>query len=211
MKYDAILFDLDGTLVNTIHVYKEACTRAMAKGGITLSEEEFERLYPLGVGFNEWIIKLGGTEEQVPALRSLRDDMYCDLLTKHTKMYDGTKEILDAIHDRPSAIVTGSWKRYVDAIDVLHNITPQVDILVTADNLGDFHKPHPHGLLLATDALQVDPKRCIYIGDQMFDVGAARAAGMTSCCIVTDHTPTQAIDEADIVVQSLPELLTHIA
>jgi HAD superfamily hydrolase (TIGR01509 family) len=206
MTYDAILFDLDGTLVDTINLYKRACIQAMEHGGLKFSEQDFDRLYPMGTSFNEWILRVGGTEAQVPALRTKRDDAYCELLRQHTVFYAGATELLHSIQDRPSAIVTGSWKRYVDAIDELLDVTAHVDRLVTADDLGDFHKPHPHGLLLAADSLRVEPSRCLYVGDQMFDVGAAKAAGMTSCCIVTGHTPKQAIAEADFVVRSLPEL-----
>lgn len=211
MTYDAILFDLDGTLVDTITLYKRACIQALEHGGLRFSSEDFDRLYPMGTSFNDWIMRIGGKEEQTPFLRAKRDDAYCELLRQHTVFYDGATDLLRSIGNHPSAIVTGSWKRYVDAIDALLNVTTHVDHLVTADDLGDFHKPHPHGLLLAADSLRVDPSRCLYVGDQMFDVGAAKAAGMTSCCIVTGHTPKQAIAEADFVVRSLPELQSRLS
>jgi beta-phosphoglucomutase-like phosphatase (HAD superfamily) len=121
---------IDGTLVDTINLYKRACIQAMEHGGLKFSEQDFDRLYPMGTSFNEWILRVGGTEAQVPALRTKRDDAYCELLRQHTVFYAGATELLHSIQDRPSAIVTGSWKRYVDAIDELLDVTAHVDRLV---------------------------------------------------------------------------------
>ncbi len=207
MNYDAILFDLDGTLVDTIDLYKEACLGALGGAGLQFTEEDFVRMYPTGCSFNDWILHGGGKQEQVPELRDIRDNTYCNLLREHTVFLDGAEDLLTSLAARPMAIVTGSWKRYVDAIDEKLTVSSRVGHLITADDLGDFHKPHPHGLFLAADRLGVDPTKCLYVGDQMFDVGASRAAGMKSCCIISRHTPKQAVQEADMVVRSLPELL----
>ncbi len=210
-KYDAILFDLDGTLVDTIDLYEQACLAALGGAGLKFTAEDFKKYYPTGCSFNEWVIHGGGKEEHVQPLRRVRDATYCDLLRRHTAYVDGAEDLLDVVKDKPTAIVTGSWKTYVDAIDELLGVTSRVGHLITADDLGDFHKPHPHGLLLAADRLDIDPAKCLYVGDQMFDVGASKAAGMTSCCIVSRHTPAQAVEKADMVVRSLPELTRMLA
>ncbi|HRH93792.1 MAG TPA: HAD family phosphatase [Candidatus Peribacteria bacterium] len=209
--YDAILFDLDGTLVDTIDLYKEACLAALGGAGLRFTTEDFARLYPTACSFSDWVIHGGGKEEHIEPLRGIRDNAYCALLRERTVFLDGAEELLTALTGRPMAIVTGSWKSYVDAIDEKLKVSRRVGHLITADDMGDFHKPHPHGLFLAADRLGVDPAKCLYVGDQMFDVGASRAAGMKSCCMVSRHTPAQAIAEADMVVRSLPELTGLLA
>lgn len=207
MQYDAILFDLDGTLVDTIDLYEEACLATLGGAGLKFSAEDFKKFYPTGCSFADWVIHGGGTHEQIEPLRGVRDNTYCDLLRKRTVFLDGAEPLLEAVAARPTAIVTGSWKTYVDAMDEILNVSSRVGHMVTADDLGNFHKPHPHGLLLAADRLGIDPAKCLYVGDQMFDVEASKAAGMTCCCVVSRHTPAQAPLRADFTVRSLPELM----
>lgn len=206
MNYDAILFDLDGTLVDTIDLYKQACLSTLGNAGLRFTAEDFDRLYPVGCSFNDWILQGGGKENQIADLRKTRDSTYCELLRTEASFLHGAEELLTSLAGRRMSIITGSWNSYVDAIDDKLRVRRHMEYVVTADDMGDFHKPHPHGLFLAADQMGVDPKSCLYIGDQMFDVGASRAAGMTSCCLVSRHTPAQAIKEADMVVRSLPEL-----
>ena len=89
-------------------------------------------------------------------------------------------------------------------------LSDSVGAMITADEMLPFRKPHPHGLLIAADRIGVDPATSIYIGDQIFDLHAAKAAGMTSCLIRGAHTPEGAEKEADLVAASLQDLLTML-
>ena len=210
MRFSAILFDLDGTLIDTISLYRRACIQGMASAGLDLTHEEFDAYYVSGSSLEEWIRLKGGEKGDAPLVRRERDRAYHMLLRTEPAFFLGAEELLNDLLDFPKAIVTGSWKSYVDALDECVEITKHFPHIITADDTSPFHKPHPHGLLLAADRLGVDPRKCVYIGDQMFDIDAAHAAGMTSCLVPTQFTPKEAHGKAEMELESLDELLPRL-
>lgn len=211
MKFSAILFDLDGTLVETIDLYYQACAAAFATEKISLSREAFKDHYVQGWSLERWKRELtGGKDDNAANIRAKRDEFYIQLLSEKSEYIPGSKELLSHTKDHPRAIITGSWKSYVDAINSKLSIHNHFTEIITCDDLGNFHKPHPHGLLIACERLSVKPEDCIMIGDQTFDVDAANAIGMTSCLVWSGHTPRHAAGKADIEVQTLKEILKHL-
>lgn len=211
MSYAAILFDLDGTLVHTIDLYGDAVCDMFASAGVRLPRRAFRASYIAGLTLREWLLTHGVSEEKMQALRPLRDEQYAKLLREKVEWIDGAENLLAALKEtHPLGLVTGSWKSYVDAIDARLPVSKHFQTVVTADDMGDFMKPHPHGLLLAADRLRVEPERCLYVGDQLFDVEAAKSAGMTSCCVRGTYTPDAALRRADIACATLGEVMEII-
>lgn len=196
---DALLFDLDGTLVETIHLYEEAMCETLRSYGIECTHEEFIAMYHRGIGIEAFIREHRGDGIDVSSARASRDAAYVRLLRDKTTWLPGAKEVLDATATIPRALVTKSWRHYVDAIDAAIGLAEHFSRIVTANEMQPYFKPHPRGFLLAADALGVDPERCLVIGDQLFDIEAARACGMRSFLIDGYHTPSRARDMAEIV------------
>lgn len=107
----------------------------------------------------------------------------------------------------PRAIVTGSHRSYVEAIEQCLPLSKYFPTIITADEMDPYFKPHPHGLFLAAQAFGVEPEQCVYIGDQVFDMEAARNAKMPNILIAREFTPAYARDSADRVITSLGELI----
>jgi HAD superfamily hydrolase (TIGR01509 family) len=210
MKYDAILFDMDGTLVETTELYFRACRDAFQKLGHTLTPETYAEWYGKGWSIERWMRELAGPQEDVSKIRSLRDARYIELLSTESEYIPGSHDVLAATEEHPRAIITGSWRKYVNAIDSKLNITNHIDKIISADEMGDFMKPHPHGLLLACEMLGVKPEKCLMVGDQLFDIDAARALTMDSCLIWHTHTPKAAAGKATYEVDSVGHLLKHL-
>ncbi len=207
MKYVALLFDLDGTLVNSIDLYGEAVIASMKEIGDDLSQEAYRDWYIRGQHLRQMLEKFGKTEEGWPGVRGDRDRRYIALLKEKVAWCVGAKETLEYFFGKiPMALVTGSWMKYVDAIDATLDLKKYFQELVTVDDIGKMTKPHPHSLLLAADRLGVDPKDCLFIGDQLFDAVASKAAGMPCCIVKGAYTPEEAMDQADFVLKSLEEL-----
>lgn len=211
MSKRAILLDLDGTLVDTTHLYREAYAAALGEWGITLTPEQFAELYSSGLYLSEWLAHLGGNPENEKVIRARRDDLYVAALEKRSAWCDGAEVFLTTIAAKgPTGIVTGSWRRYVDAIDTRLRLRDRVDTIIDADDTHPHHKPEPEGLLRAAHELDVDPAHCIYIGDQPFDLEAAKRAGMQSILIVGPHTPPLLAATSPCVCLSLNEILTQL-
>ncbi|PIR52588.1 hypothetical protein COU76_05660 [Candidatus Peregrinibacteria bacterium CG10_big_fil_rev_8_21_14_0_10_49_10] len=208
MNYSAIFFDLDGTLVNTIDYWAEAYMHSLRDIGVDISGQDFlDEIYVLNTSFDEIMQDIGVDTNTANIFRKKRDQRYEEILRTRPLWFAGTEELLRKTADKyPTGIVTGSHKSYIEAMEEQISFSPLVRTIVAADDTPGHGKPEPDGLLLAADRLGVDPKACIYIGDQQFDVEAANAAGMVSCLLWTEFTPATAGEEAEICVESFGEI-----
>ena len=210
MKHDAILFDLDGTLLDTIGLYEKAYLSALREVDFELSSEEFTRIYYSNIHLAEHVDMMG-LADKLDTIRNFRDNMYVELLRTKVTWFDDGKKFIESIAGTPTAIITGSWRFYVDAIEQCIPLSPYTDTIITTDDFRPHSKPEPHGLLMAAEKLNVDPAKCVYIGDQGFDVGAANNAGMTSVLVRREkYTRKGAEEEADIVTDSLEDLIDSV-
>ena len=102
----------------------------------------------------------------------------------------GAKETLESLRGSlPLAIVTTAWRKYVDAMDERLGVTGLVDALVTCDDTVGRGKPDPWPYLLAAERLRVVPERCLVVGDQAWDMEAARRGAMTGWLARGPRTP----------------------
>lgn len=213
MNYQAVLFDLDGTLADTIGYWNTACLTTLRSFGVSMTEEEFLRdVYTKNTSYKVLMNRIGVSEEEMQQYRRERDAMYCNLLRQQSTWYKGARALVEDIQSKaPVAIMTGSWRIYVDAIDekaALYSVIPDV---ITHDDADERSKPDPHGILLAAEKTGVDPSKCMYIGDQLFDMEAAKSAGMDSCLIIRETTPKEAKEVATYVTTSFDEVRDALA
>lgn len=215
MRYSAILFDLDGTLIDTIGLYEEALLQALTEIGINATHEQFCQWYTTPLHIREILKMHGKSEHLVPPFRHRRDELYIELLKTKSTWLPGAKDLMDSLRGKsenqstnklinsppsphtttrvPLGMITTSWLSYVDAIDHCLGIKRYFDTIITVDDTGNFSKPHPHPLLLACDRLRVEPKDCVYIGDQLFDMEAAHRAGMEGWMVQGTWSPKECV------------------
>lgn len=210
MKFDAIIFDLDGTLVETIGLYEQALIGAFQEFGGTMTPENYLHSYQSGKHIRDLMSDFDINPSKEQALREKRDGLYIDLLKQKTVWLDGAESLLQKTKMYPRAIVTGSWKSYVEAINESIGLLSHIDTLITADQIHTKMKPDPYGLLLAAEMLDVDPAKSIYVGDQSFDIEAAQRAGMKSAFIQSRFSPKTLQIKPDITVSTLSALEKYL-
>lgn len=187
-RYEAIVFDLDGTLIDSPKLWESAYKSVLHPLGIEFTAEQFRNLYPTGTPFTEWAKVLGIEAELVPEIRAKRDKKYEELLASEIALFADAEIALAALAHMPKAIVTGSHQSYIDAFRERVPLDTITDILITEDDV-EQSKPHPEGLLKAAMLLNVQPENCLYIGDQPFDLLAATSAEMPFALIQREYTP----------------------
>ena len=210
MKHKAVLFDLDGTLADTIRFWAEAYLQTLLEYGVPSMDYQmfWKDIYTQNLKLHDVLDMLSVPIEKEPEFRSTRDGHYTALLREKVEWLPKAKDTLEEVVDAlPCGIVTGSFKIYVDAIDEKLNIRSLTPTFVTCDEFRKQGKPDPYCLYLGADKLNVDPKECMYIGDQVCDIEAANAAGMTSCLFKGPYTPDKIDGEADVVITELTEVL----
>ncbi len=205
-RYEAILFDLDGTLIDTVQYYSDACIGAFCDFGFPATHSDFQRFYSTGTLLEPLMKFLGVDPLMIDDLRARRDERYMEILKTSATLLPSADTLLKSLSKKQVGIVTMAYRKYVDQFYHRLGLSDHIDVLITCDDVAGREKPDPHGLFLAANKLGVDPTKCIYIGDQPFDIEAAKRACMKSCLIRTAHTPTSAYGKADYEVDSIVEV-----
>lgn len=188
MSINGVLFDLDGTLLDTAGDMGAAANHVIASLGLPLLSDEVLQCTTsdgsyalLRAGIHEALIEQHGLE----ALRSQMLDFYSQNLCHHTRPYDGVPELLNWLNEQniPWGIVTNKPAALTTPLLAELPLFAHCRVTVSADTLA-FKKPHPAPLLFAAEQLAVAPERCVYIGDHKRDIEAGRAAGMTTIAAI---------------------------
>jgi mannitol-1-/sugar-/sorbitol-6-phosphatase len=195
---DAVLFDLDGVLVDSAVVVERTWRRWAAR----------HSLDPLHV------IRTAHGRRTIETVRLLApqlaaDDEVAALAASESTETDGVYEVpgaralLASLPRRSWAVVT-SGIRPVAELRMQHVGLPTPPVLVTADQVRH-GKPHPEGFLTAAARLGVDPVRCVVVEDAPPGIEAAHAAGMRVIAIASTYD-AEALAAADAVVPALASL-----
>jgi phosphoglycolate phosphatase len=179
MPSRAVLFDLDGTLADTAADLGAALNRLRAEQG--LEPLPLERLRPFASAGARGLVHVGfGIKPGDGEYASLREaflEYYRDRTCIETRLFPGIAELLEALAAREIkwGIVTNKATRFTDRIVSQLKLKP--DCVASGDTTPHL-KPHPAPLLHAAEQLGLAPKDCLYLGDDLRDIQAARAAGM---------------------------------
>ena len=175
-----VLFDLDGTLLDTARDMAEALNRLRESEG--LDRLPFERIRPLVSHGAPRLIRLAFGEpepEQYESLRKRFLDFYFSALAVHTRQFDGFERVLERVERAGMrwGVVTNKPGWLANPLLEQLGLAPRCGCVVAGDTLAE-RKPHPLPLLHAAALLGVSPGECVYVGDAERDVQAARNAGM---------------------------------
>jgi HAD superfamily hydrolase (TIGR01509 family) len=210
----AVLFDMDGLLVETEHLWYVAELEVTAALGGAWGPQHQEALVggPLEKAVDLLVEQAGGGHDHAEVMSMLLAAMERQLRTKAVHWRPGAPELLAALEvdDVPVALVSASWRVLVDAVHdaVLHELGHEpFSITVAGDDL-ERTKPHPDPYLHAAARIGVDPRHCVVLEDS--HTGAE--AGMASGALVVAVPSLVPIAEVPgrRVVESLTELTPEL-
>ena len=178
----AVLFDLDGTLLDTAQDFHESLNELRAEEG--LPPLSFETVRAQVSHGGHALVRLGFGVLEADAHEAMRMrllNIYRQRLARHTRLFEGGDEMLDALENRGLTwgIVTNKPGWLTDPLLVEVNLHNRARAVVSGDTLSE-RKPSPLPLLHAAKTLGVDPTQCVFVGDAERDCQAAQAAGMYS-------------------------------
>ena len=200
MLPNALLFDLDGTLVDSEGFHTEAISRALHRSGIELDDEE--RAFVIGHAWGE-IHRFCRVEERtgmdLPALQAaaLAEKESMDV-SEGVRIMDGARELvsLGAKLGRPMAIVTGSSRPELeDALDLL-GIRNALEFTMSCEDYPR-GKPAPDGYRMAAERLAVEARGCLVFEDSHAGIASAHAAQMKVVAIRAANPPQGAAGHQD--------------
>lgn len=177
----AVLFDLDGTLVDTAPDLGYALNLQRQRHGLDFLPEETIRPYAshgsrglLEVGFG-----LLPTDSHFEAMRTEYLDLYTQVMTRQPMLFEGMAETLQAIEQGGLrwGIVTNKPRRFTQPMMAHMGLDVRAGAVISGDDASQ-PKPSPQTLFLACERMNIDPKAVVYVGDAERDVQAGNAAGM---------------------------------
>jgi len=189
----AILYDHDGTLVNSLPVVVEATNAALVMAGYSRQPAEVvikAMVLPTGprMGFHS-----GSNDLGVQAALAAAFYREANLRPHLASAYPGVHDLLAAVHRRgvPQGVISNNEGVFVRRVVTALGLMPFLGPVLGEEDV-PAPKPDPRGLLLAAAQLGVLPDQCWYVGDAPPDLAAARGAGMTAIGVTWGiHTRTE--------------------
>jgi HAD superfamily hydrolase (TIGR01509 family) len=206
--HPGVLLDLDGTLVDTNYLHALAWSRGLIDVGEWAPMHAIHRL--VGVGGDRLVRHLVG--QDVDGASDAWHRHY-RLLRQEARLFPGARDLVLRLHAEGLVVVlaTSSPKEEVDLLVELLDAGDAVGAVTTADDV-DEAKPAPDVIDAALRAGSVDPRRALLVGDSVWDVRAARAAGIGCIGVETGgfsrHELTE--DGALQVYRDVAELLAQL-
>jgi len=211
-----VLFDLDGTLVDTAPDLLSCLNRALNIHGFAAAAAEVIRPF-ISYGAAAMINASQPTLDE--ALKAeILDTMlnhYQHNIAEHTVFFAGMADTLAAIEAQGLkwGVVTNKRKRFTDPLMTALKLTERAACIVSGDTTAN-PKPHPEPMLLACKQADVDPKQCVYIGDALHDISAGKNAQMKTLAAVYGYLKPGDAPEtwgADALIESPKHLSIWIA
>ena len=197
MKFEnvqAVLFDLDGTLIDSAPDLGAAVDKMrVARGMSSLPLSHYRPM--AGAGARGMIGLAFGWTPDHPDYEQLKEEFfvnYTSCMTERTLAFDGVPQLIQELVNlkMPWGVVTNKSKRFAEPLTQAIPLFSSAAVLISGDTT-PHAKPHPAPLLEAAKRLGIDPRACVYVGDDERDIVAGHAAQMKTVAATYGYLGTQ--------------------
>ncbi len=206
-RFKAVVFDMDGLLLDTETLWREAMEELFGRYGVTFLAEDHRATMGTSelTSMSYFLDRLGLAWDRYDAIRDEYLRLVIARFEREVRPHPGAVELLAQLAGRvPLAVASNSRRHLVDLALARSGVTGPFDVIVTSDDVAN-PKPAPDLYLLACERLGVAPSDAIALEDSATGVLAAKTAGMT--CIAVPPDAEVDVGTADRVVASLLDLV----
>jgi len=213
-EFEAVIFDMDGVLVDSEPIWKVAMEEAFHSVGCKLTREDFQKTVGLRIDevISYWYKIAPWENETEKEVEQLIIQKMVAFLSESAKPLTGVVEMLRYLKNKGIKIglATSSYRILVDTILATCSLSEYFDVLHTAEE-EEFGKPHPAVYLTAAKMLEVNPLKCLVIEDSINGVISGKAARMHVVCIPEKtHQPNPKLSLADYAYETMVEMLEEM-
>jgi phosphoglycolate phosphatase len=213
-KVDLLIFDLDGTLIDSRADLTASIYYALKTLGI-------EKCPPQNI-YRE--LKKGSSVTMRNCVRganaldyygqavNLFKAHYAEHLLDHTVLYPDVIDTFEWFRGKKKAIVTNKFQEFAETIVKNMNIIGQFDLILGGDIL-PFEKPSPELIFHVIDSLNIVPDRTVMVGDTALDIDMGKGAGVHTCGVTYGFGPREDLERAgaDIIIDKISDLTRYFS
>ena len=204
----AIIFDIDGTMIDNMPIHKHAWREFCARKNIVLTDDDFRNKVS-GLRNDQICKNLFGddiSDEDIEAYAAEKEAVYREIYKPYIKEVPGLTNVLERLKEKnlKLAIATTAPKENRKFVLEALNMQDSFDIILGEEDVQK-GKPNPEIYLKTAGLLKVDPTTCLVFEDSPVGVASAKNAGMTVVGITTSHSAEE-LKGADIIIEDFTEL-----
>lgn len=214
MRFSAAIFDLDGTLVDTLDDLADTANRMLAEAGYPQHPLQMYR-YFVGDGLKvliERIVPAGTAEEEKKRCSQRFLEIYADHWRRKSCLYPGIDAMLADLKKAGMRLAVLSNKPHSFTLQHIEHFFPEKTFeVVFGQRTGVEKKPSPAALLEIASILDIPLKACVYTGDTAVDMQTGRAAGIFTIGVLWGFRDRRELleNQADMIVQHPMEIVQH--
>ncbi len=214
MKFDTVIFDLDGTILDTLEDLSDSVNFALTKNDLPTRNIEEVRSF-VGNGIRLLIERAVPENTETSIIDNCFNDFkvhYKSNSTNKTKPYDGITEVLNDLKNSGVKLALVSNKADFAVQGIIEKYFPHIFHFATGEKEGVRRKPYPDSVLATMEYLDSDKNNTVYIGDSEVDVETARNCGIPCVgvtwgfrdkAVLSELNPEYIIDETKQIIDIL--------
>ena len=207
-KFEAVIFDMDGTMVDNMQFHNKAWVEFIKRRGITVNEEEFlvQATGRNNTAILEILFEKTVERHEQKAFEIEKESIYREIYRPLFKEVPGFKVFLSKLHQMglKTGVATNAHLENREFTLELLELKDSFIVVVGSEDV-EKGKPHPAVYLLAAEKLGTDPKKCLAFEDTAMGVKSAKTAGLTVVGVLTSHTREE-LSEADYFIKDFTEI-----
>ncbi len=220
MNFDLVMFDLDGTLVETAPEIADAVNDTLADLGLPAAALEQVTRW-IGHGTRELLVQalaqawdISGeavrADPRLPGAVASFDGHYQQRCGTRSHLFPQVREALLALRAKGTkvALVTNKEGRYTRTVLDAHQLSPLFDVVISGDSFAQ-KKPNPVGVYACMKQFGIPPQRCLFVGDSSIDVATARNADVPVWALPYGYNMGEPIEASrpDRVIENIGALM----
>jgi len=214
-KTKLVLFDLDGTLIDTAPDFLYALNKILNNNGRdNITEEEIR--FHISEGTSKMISTFFKIEQDDVNFKKYKNQFLSEYklnLSKNSRLFDGMKSLIQYLDNNSImyGVVTNKYFEYAEPIIKSFKELRNLKVIICPDHVS-ISKPNPEGILLACKKLDVAPDNTIYLGDHLNDLMAGQAAGTKVLGCLYGYSLDEKVLKSHSYnyVNNVSEIISHI-
>lgn len=205
MREGGVIFDLDGVIIDSEPLHKQAWKTVFKEKGVLLRDEDVAgSIGTTDRSLLKRIIRENNLEPDFGKWYEKKRERYTALLKNNLKVFPGVPSLLKRLSKRYSlALASSAWLKDIKFVLNKLELCGYFKVTIGRESVEN-HKPDPEAYLLAAEKLDLPCSKCLVIEDSLAGIRAAKEAGM-KCIAVSNSFPPEELGGADLVVNTLKD------